>query len=314
MTDFSPRTPHESTQKTVVLLTPRALFVIVSLTLFYCCVFYFVFHWSPEGLCMYILYITYSVGVVYVAQFSPFAQHHLTIMAEDVKTMQSHWEHDWDLRYTTYVTRTLYVLSILSWIAGIILVFNVPEDVMVLVMSGCMPDVEKWFWNSPFAYAWMMSSALFILSAIIEWIGNLHIIFFRNNPVRSALTALCKVCYEVSGKVVIGASAGGTIAYQLLAVIPGVEITPALQVLQKYGPFNAGYTFELGSSLPSMRNRLLLHVPGYNPWDLVDPETSVLDTRLQDKWIQDNIGQVRTHCSTTSLQAMQIDPKPFSRY
>ena len=73
--------------------------------------------------------------------------------------------------------------------------------------------------------------------------------------------ALCKVCYEWTGKVLVGTSAGTAATIQ--SVLPGAEVTAPLQVLQKYGPLNAGYSFELGTKLPSLRNAF--HVPGYNP-------------------------------------------------
>ena len=57
--------------------------------------------------------------------------------------------------------------------------------------------------------------------------------------------ALCKVCYEWTGKVLVGTSAGTAAAIQ--SVLPGAEVTAPLQVLQKYGPLNAGYSFELGT-------------------------------------------------------------------
>jgi len=304
---------EKKTQKTV-LITPKVLRIILALTLVYALLFYSFFQWSLETVAMYVTYVTCVVCFVFFAQFSERAQKQLVIMAKDVKTIQSHWEKDQDLRYLTYVIRGLYGLAIALWIAGFYFLANLPMEETARVMSGFMPEVEKWLWGSKFSIAWMMGSTVFVVSATIELVANLHIIFYRNTPVRGIFTAACKVCYEWTGKVIVGTSAGISTGLQLGSFIPGMETTIPMQILQKFGPFNAGYSYELGTRIPSLRNGFLLHVPGYNPWDFVDPQTLLLDSDLQDKWIKENIGQVRTHCSASTLQLMQIDPKPFSRY
>lgn len=220
------------------------------------------------------------------------------------------WIYDTSL----IITRSLYALSILSWIAGFYFLATVPSEQMAQAMCGFMPDIDNWFWTSNFVLAWLISSTLFVLSATIELVANLHVILFRNTPVRGMFSSMCKVCYEWTGKALVGTSAGLAAGTQIASFLPGLEITPPFQVLHKFGPFNAGYTFDLGTRLPSLRNAFLLHVPGYNPWDFVDPQTLILDSQLQDKWIKQNIVQIRANCSTSTLQLMQIDPKPFSRY
>ena len=300
--------------KKTVLITPKALVILMCFISLYALVFYKLFQWTPEAVGMYVAYAICVVCFVYKVQFFPKVQEQLTVMGEDVKIIQSHWENDHDLRKLTYLIRTLYALSIVFWVAGFYFLATVPLEEMAQAMSGFMPQVENWFWNSHFAIAWMVGSILFVLSATVELLANIHIILSRNNPVRGMFSSLCKVCYEWTGKVVVGTSAGTAAAMQFLSVMPGAEVTAPLQLLQKYGPLNAGYSFELGTRLPSLRNAFLLHVPGYNPWEFVDPQTRILDTQLQEQWIQDNIGQVRAHCSTSTLQLIQIDPKPFSRY
>ena len=129
---------------------------------------------------MYVAYAICVVCFVYKVQFFPKVQKQLTIMGEDVEIIQSHWENDHDLRKLTYLIRTLYALSIMFWVAGFYFIATVPLEEMTQAMSGFMPHVENWFWNSHFSIAWMVGSILFVLSATIELIANVHIILCRN--------------------------------------------------------------------------------------------------------------------------------------
>ena len=157
----------------------------------------------------------------------------LKLILKDQKTIADHWSNDLDL---IWLRRTSYALIFIG-LAGVgYLKFNSLNNITNLLISS--PSEIPGFISSN--SDGMVFLLLILLGVLIDFCGEIHIIFCRNFPVDGKVISTCIKC----GKIV----ATGVVAVNAVKVplsyVPGLEPTFVGNKFQE--AFGRGYGFATG--------------------------------------------------------------------
>ena len=170
----------------------------------------------------------------------------------DIQIINSHWKNDWDLVRLWQMIKVLLVLQVGLTIKIVMIVVSL--DNLVLYSEG--------WWENPQVADFKVWGALwfysYVLINLILLVGNLHVIWYRNMPVRDKILSTCFTC--VKGGALIG---GVSIWYCVGAsYTPLVDPTPIGNAYQIY--CGRGYGFS--TSTAHARHNYWMQCPDYREY------------------------------------------------
>lgn len=270
------------------------------------------------------LYGFMSLGLALMIKRIPSVQNVLLTMEEDQRTIANHWAQDRDLIQLTWCLRGGYLLFALSIVVSVVLWFHYDmPNLQVFALElyyetpldiGRQEKLLQWLYNTKAFPFFVFAYILVYLTITVQFVATCHIIFYRNTPTRMTIKIFCQECYK-HGSIAFALSVpvvgtGSVIMASAPMFFPANSIT---NFVHTYFPGFNGYGFPSGTLTPQTRNTFLQELPNYNPWDHVGPD-KILDPAKQDKFIRENIGQIRKSYSVAQLQVMGIDPPMVSNY
>ena len=161
-------------------------------------------------------------------------QKFFSMIEADQKTISLHWSNDFDLQI---VRKTSYFLIFLG-ISGFFYIFfsslilDLPDSI------SKFHETNKFdlFTSNNYKYCLF----LIIFGVLLDFVGEIHIIFFRNFPVQGKIVSTCVKC----GKTAAAGVALVTLVKVPLSYVPGVEPTFVGNTYQQH--FGRGYGFSTG--------------------------------------------------------------------
>lgn len=186
------------------------------------------------------LFENYKVMIVFIVlKFKdyisniPCVEKQLTIVLKDQETISNHWKNDFDL---IWVRRFSYFLIIVGLSGILYKQFNLIQN-----MPNVLLNPSLHFQSSIFEMEGLYVYFLVILLGILlDFLGEIHIIFFRNFPVDGKIVSTCVKC----GKIAVAGAVAVSIVAVPMSYVPGIEPTIVGNKYQQ--TFGRGYGFTTG--------------------------------------------------------------------
>lgn len=303
------------------LFSSVAIFVFVSVIIYS---IFMVFNGAGPEWWVALRILLSIVGVIVGLKLRriPEVKDYMAIMQQDAITIANHWAQGSDLVRLTWYLRAGYLVSAISFVIGLILLFQWDLPQVQNYMIELYQNVPVNYQGMPIEYLYntkvfpffLFGLSLSFFTRIVQFIATCHIILYRNNPVRAGFAVFCKECY-VLGATMIGAgvpivATGSMIMAANPMIIPANSITNFINMKI---PGFTGYGFPVRTLTAQIRNVFLSDMATYDPWEHVGAD-KIMDPESQDRFVMNNINAIRKKFSTSQLQMMGIDPPIISNY
>ena len=232
------------------------------------------------GLYQFILSIAIFRVFFYLKRF-PYIQNKLKLFKEDQSTIETHWKKDKDLITITYICRGFYLVGLLFILFSLVYIKSLEKKVLNLFLSGGknIGDLLVPYYVESIFY---LGFILILCGLLVTFIAELHIIFYRNIPVKAKLIQGCVSCAKT---LVITGGIG-------LPLIDGasnsfiVEPNSLTNSYQKNVPWGRGYGYN--STIDMCIDDALKSATVYDKNKLIDPTTGNFSMNKANLFIQSN--------------------------
>lgn len=186
------------------------------------------------------LFETYNIMILFIfLKFKdyisniPWIQEQLIIVLKDQETISNHWKNDFDL---IWVRRSSYFLIIVGLSGILYKQFNLIQNITNVLLNPSL-HLQSSIFEVEGLYVYFF---IILLGILLDFLGEIHIIFFRNFPVDGKIISTCVKC----GKLAVAGAVAVNIAVVPMSYVPGVEPTIVGNKYQQ--TFGRGYGFTTG--------------------------------------------------------------------
>jgi len=149
----------------------------------------------------------------YISNIS-WIQKQLKIVLKDQETISNHWKHDFDL---IWVRRSSYFLITVGLSGILYKQFNLIQNVPNVLLNPSL-HLQSSIFEMEGLYVYFF---VILLGILLDFLGEIHIIFFRNFPGDGKIISTCVKC----GKIVVAGAVVVNIAAVPMSYVPGIEPT-----------------------------------------------------------------------------------------
>ena len=188
----------------------------------------------------------------------------------DTVVINGHWERDLDLRRVWLMVKVLYLILFLCTLKIFYSIYSL----------GAILELNSWVSEEFSDIKWWLKIWVIIFLGVnfIIFLGNIHIIWFRNMPVREKILATCVGCVKL-GVVTVGSVVG---------VLVGMSYVPSLMEPTTIGNtyqiwFGRGFGFSTTSSSRSHHTNLFSQFYREYPF-LINKEGLITDDTVENAW------------------------------
>ena len=258
------------------------------------------------------LRLCFGFAIIWLARFLhtiPWLYIWFMVYKKDVATMANHWAEDRDLILLQRFIIGAYMLCASLFFYSCLLGYTMTQEELMEITR--QPE-----WVYTFLPVKLLEYAgyVYALIALVVFVANTHVIFYRNTPTQNGVLMFCKECVRLGAQLGTGLVFSVGITGHLTASTPLCKTTMLANFVNTYSPFGQGYGYDIGTTAPHFCDIHLKSVPGYHSQDHIHPKTGNLDTLSVHRWIKENIREVRHNVSVGNLQTMNIDPTRISKY
>ncbi len=186
------------------------------------------------------LFDTYNIMILFVVlKFKdyisniPVIQKQLDLILKDQETISNHWKNDFDLIWVRRISYFLITVGLSGMVyKKLIFIQKIPN---VLLNPSLHLQSSIFEMDGVYLYLFFI-----LLGLLMDFFGEVHIIYFRNFPVDGKVISTCVKC----GKIAVAGAVAVNIASVPMSYVPGLEPTIVGNKYQQ--TFGRGYGFNTG--------------------------------------------------------------------
>ena len=214
---------------------------------------------------------------------------------KDRETIEGHWTKDKDLIYLTRVSRGFYLLGFLNIYYFLFIVYSLKLDPLE-ALEKAPENVSYFLW---------LGLLSILIGLFLTFLGETHIIFFRNTPVKEQLLQQCVNCLRY-GAVLIGVS---TPILEVASNTPLVHPNVVTNTYQTTVPWGRGYKYN--TSFQMIQHQALKDFSKYDLKELIDPTTNCYSSEKERIFVKKHAIAIKEELPAAQCNALGLKKGRF---